>query len=460
MKFRFKNLGPIKEADLEIGDLTIIAGRNNTGKTYLAYALYGFLKRWNWSAGMVFAQSHQGIRHVVRSLASEAADKGRARSVVDRHTFDRHRSALADDVAPPFAKSELASVFGSRPDDFKDAMVELIPALAMEPLEARSWFGHRYRVEYEKDEIVISVDSSDRQRVEMDKHIPVLEEIYFRSLFPEFSICPFVLSSERFGISLFYRELDFSNNQFVDLLKKMSIAGKLTQSDLLLLLNRMTSRYALPVKHNIDYTRSIPDLQGQQSELAEHKLPTKLRQLTNAYYESSSDSISLTSAARGARRFSIPLHLASSSARGLSDLYFFLQHVAGSNHLLIIDEPESHLDTHNQILMARLLVRCVHGGLKVLITTHSDYLVKELNNLIMLSRDFHGKDDMLKRFKYDREDVLDPALIRAYVAENGTLTACSIDKYGMDLPNFDSTIDDINQVSNHISSRILETDGL
>ena len=44
MKFRFKNLGPIEQADLELGDLTIIAGRNNTGKTYLAYALYGFIK--------------------------------------------------------------------------------------------------------------------------------------------------------------------------------------------------------------------------------------------------------------------------------------------------------------------------------------------------------------------------------------------------------------------------------
>ena len=101
MKFRFKNLGPIKHAELELGDLTIIAGRNNTGKTHLAYALYGFLKRWNWSTGAVYAQSHQGIRRVVRSLASEAADKGHARSVVDRHTFDRHRSALAEDVTPP-----------------------------------------------------------------------------------------------------------------------------------------------------------------------------------------------------------------------------------------------------------------------------------------------------------------------------------------------------------------------
>jgi ABC-type multidrug transport system ATPase subunit len=180
--------------------------------------------------------------------------------------------------------------------------------------------------------------------------------------------------------------------------------------------------------------------------------------LTSAYYKSSGDSIELTSTAGGSRRFSIPLHLASSSARGLSDLYFFLQHAARRNHLLIIDGPESHLDTNNQILMARLLVRCVHAGLKVLITTHSDYLVKELNNLVMLSHDFDAKEDLLKKLKYDSEDALDPGRIRAYVAENGTLTACSVDKYGMDMPNFDSTIDDINRVASEISSRLFASE--
>ena len=460
MKFRFKNLGPIKQADLELGDLTIIAGRNNTGKTYLAYALYGFLKRWNWSSGSVYVLRDQGIRRVARSLASEAADKGHARSVVDRHTFDRQRSALAETVTRPFTGSELANVFGSRPDDFDSAMVELISALPKDapPLEARSWFGHRYRVEYEEDRIVISVDASDRQRVEIDKHVSVLEDVYFRSLFPEFAIDPFVLSSERFGISLFYRELDFTKNQVVDKIRRMRDEGTLGQSDLLLLLNTTTSRYALPVKDNIDYTRSIPDLRGAKSELSEHKLATELRRLTNAYYKSSGDSIALTSTARGARRFSIPLHLASSSTRGLSDLYFFLQHVAGRNHLLIIDEPESHLDTRNQILMARLLVRCVRAGLKVLITTHSDYLVKELNNLVMLSRDFDDKEELLKKLNYDSEDALDPGRIRAYVAEKGGLTACNVDHYGMEMPNFDSTIDDINRVTNEISSRIFENE--
>ena len=46
VKFIFKKIGPIKKAELELGDITIIAGRNNTGKTYLVYTLYGFLKQW------------------------------------------------------------------------------------------------------------------------------------------------------------------------------------------------------------------------------------------------------------------------------------------------------------------------------------------------------------------------------------------------------------------------------
>ena len=44
MKFTFENLGPIDRANLKLGDLTVIACRNNTGKTYLAHTIYGFLK--------------------------------------------------------------------------------------------------------------------------------------------------------------------------------------------------------------------------------------------------------------------------------------------------------------------------------------------------------------------------------------------------------------------------------
>jgi len=46
MKIHVQNLGVLKQADFEVGDLTIICGKNNTGKTYATYALYGFLKIW------------------------------------------------------------------------------------------------------------------------------------------------------------------------------------------------------------------------------------------------------------------------------------------------------------------------------------------------------------------------------------------------------------------------------
>ena len=44
LKAKIQNLGPIREADIALNDLTIIAGKNNSGKTYISYALYGFLE--------------------------------------------------------------------------------------------------------------------------------------------------------------------------------------------------------------------------------------------------------------------------------------------------------------------------------------------------------------------------------------------------------------------------------
>lgn len=46
MKVTIENLGPLRKAEYEVGDLTLICGENNTGKTYATYALYGFLNYW------------------------------------------------------------------------------------------------------------------------------------------------------------------------------------------------------------------------------------------------------------------------------------------------------------------------------------------------------------------------------------------------------------------------------
>jgi len=46
MKIRLKNLGALQQASFSLGELTIICGKNNTGKTYATYALFGFLSFW------------------------------------------------------------------------------------------------------------------------------------------------------------------------------------------------------------------------------------------------------------------------------------------------------------------------------------------------------------------------------------------------------------------------------
>ena len=47
MKVKVKNLGVLKQAEFTLGDLTIICGGNNSGKTYATYALFGFLDNWD-----------------------------------------------------------------------------------------------------------------------------------------------------------------------------------------------------------------------------------------------------------------------------------------------------------------------------------------------------------------------------------------------------------------------------
>lgn len=457
--YRFKNIGPVKEAELELGDFTVIAGHNNTGKTYIVYTLYGFLKGWeDWPYAEDFMlDKDQDQFPPIRSIVKKLREEGKAKFPIDRDTLKQQRHLLIQEVARDFSSQALPAVFSSQNEDFKGSFIEIkfnegihidIPPPIKENTEKVDLL-----IEYDGNNVVFTSNTRE-QRSHMEYYISNHYFLFLlRDQFPD----PFILSAERFGISLFYKELDFTKNQLVDLLQKMGDDKSRDRVSPYLLIDRTTSRYALPIKDNIDYTRSIPDLLTKKSTLHEHRLFDDIKDMMGGYYGTSGDDIRFISKARGKERsFNIPLHLASSSSRGLSDFYFFLRHVARSNHLLIIDEPESHLDTANQIQLARLLARFVRAGLKVLITTHSDYFIKEINNLVMLSRPFADKDSVMKKFKYGKDDFLEPESIRAYVAERNGLTRCTVDHFGIDMPVFDETIDEINKVANELSSRLMD----
>ena len=69
----------------------------------------------------------------------------------------------------------------------------------------------------------------------------------------------------------------------------------------------------------------------------------------------------------------------------LAPLILFLKYLVRPGDLLILEEPESHLHPAAQRQLARGIVRLVNAGVKVLITTHSDIFVSQINNLLRAS---------------------------------------------------------------------------
>ena len=74
----------------------------------------------------------------------------------------------------------------------------------------------------------------------------------------------------------------------------------------------------------------------------------------------------------------------SSMVSELAPLVLFLRSGIHSNDTLIIEEPEAHLHPGAQTDIALTLAGLVRAGVRVVVTTHSDWLLKEIANLIRI----------------------------------------------------------------------------
>ena len=86
------------------------------------------------------------------------------------------------------------------------------------------------------------------------------------------------------------------------------------------------------------------------------------------------------------RNKDIKLANASSMVAELAPLVLYLRHLVELNNVLIIEEPESHLHPAMQVEFIRQLAKIVDKGIRVIVTTHSEWLLDELANIVRRSR--------------------------------------------------------------------------
>jgi hypothetical protein len=456
MKIQIKNLGVLKQAEFTLGDLTIICGGNNTGKTYATYALFGFLYSWRqiFSIEIDPAKINQllaeGVAHIDITKYVEQAQQ-----IVLKGCQDYTQ--------------QLSKIFATSADRFKDTEFQV--TLDTQTIQLNGRFERRMSTassdifsmtkSEESTELVITL------LVEQDKvKIPVdiieriiadaLKDIIFAQLLPN----PFIASAERTGAAIFRKELNFARNR---LLEEMGQADK--QINPIELLLKDYEDYALPIKTNVEFTRKLEILVQKSSFIVGNynDVLSDFADIIGGEYTVSRND-ELYYLPKG-KRVKLSMDESSSAVRSLLDIGFYLNHEAKPGDLLLVDEPELNLHPENQRRIARLFARLVNLGIKVFITTHSDYLIKELNTLIMLNHDKPHLQRIAKEEGYQKAELLCAEKVKVYIAEEAriqlegktrkskcqTLTPANIDpELGIEARSFDRTIETMNRIQEAI----------
>ena len=85
-------------------------------------------------------------------------------------------------------------------------------------------------------------------------------------------------------------------------------------------------------------------------------------------------------------RVELPLMRSSSMVSELAPIVLYLRHVVRPGDVLVIEEPESHLHPAMQVEVIRRLAEVVRSGVRVIVTTHSEWVLDELANIVLASQ--------------------------------------------------------------------------
>lgn len=448
-QFQVSKLGCLTAdvSEIEFKPLTLVCGQNNTGKTWVLYALYGFLA----DTGMYKLPG-------IDDLSNELLSKGQR--VWDFGAWLTENCSKIIKAINSDTRRRLPSIFNSSPDFFKEANFawKVAPQQLIDQGIARE-MDFRLALGRERNEIFRLVKPANETIANLvisSDSFPDINTILSDAIVRHLIGNPsnrnvFLMPAERNGLHLFYRELAS---------RRTALLHRATKKDkdidiIQLIQDVARSRYPQPIADYIDWLNALPDIRKKRSGIY-HGLAEELKKIIGGRYDIDSEGeISFTpyKARRGDKETSpkLEFHLSSSTAKSLFGLWAYLEYSAEPGDALMIDEPELNLHPSNQRKLARLLAKLANHGLRVIISTHSDYIVREINSMIMLSKQNEIQSALMKRFGYSEDEILSPDKVAAWLFSNQTISAMPIDaEEGINASTFDEQIHDLNETSDAI----------
>ena len=448
-------LGAIRKAVVDIQKpLTLFCGPNSTGKTYLSYLLYAILENGDYVES-------KGLDKIVKYF-SEHKEFTISKELVE---------GFIQDVATSM-KSNLGSIFGigDTAVDKLFSQFELSLILSEGDYERIIEFPCRLISKNGEKEIGIVKDASsdkviyqingETSGIERDSLVELRLMInhFFRLLCFRNSGGVRMLTVERNSIYTFKTELSLGRNELIDRIQQKSGRSEL---DILDIVNSSSRRYPLAVRSSLRIANDLDNVQKFNSpyyniaELIEKGiLQGEVKITRTGDVEFISEKVGKTK--------HLPIHLTSSIVKTMSSLVIYLKHIARKGDLLIIDEPEMNFHPNVQISLLRIFTILTKLDLRIIISTHSDYMIRELNNLIMAGTIYKKDAQLVKELGYEESMLLNKNDIAVKYFNYGRLKRLldvvdvKVEDDGFAIESIDNTINEQNRITETLFDRLQE----
>ena len=391
-----KNFGPIEKAEIDLRPLTVFVGESNTGKSYLAmliYALYqnfGGISQFPWadtittyfsiayrSQDLYLLSNRENLEQEMLEILEKINTPGLPFKFSDlpHHVSTRSESRLTDQNNFPdklrqcFGFRNVSDLIRSTPSQEEEMNV----SLTVGDTEQKFW-DFAFDVSATTDPSVTSHINPDMILLDAKRKTEFGEVSDVSRLFQ-------VLRNDRWciGSSHYVPAIRSGIMQNFDVIIRAPIRFS-TSIEMLNDESRIPGMVVDFLQKIFNY-KECSGLSSRIKRIAE-QLESDL--LEGKLEVSPATSYKSPEFLYRPEQAEEPLRLMHSAAivSELAPLILYLKGIVRTDDLLIIEEPESHLHPGAQTKIAQTLARLVRAGVHVLITTHSNWLLQQVGNLM------------------------------------------------------------------------------